>query len=207
MYIQWCIKGIAAEDGGGVDEATINSMLNSGEGILCNLWRNKPDSQISENEIQNVLTDDNLDRHVHDYDNFKDDTPFISLAAGAVERDTFLQTNEVHPAIDTALGFATSHNSHSGYLFYCWVIVGVKKAPEIRALAEEIRDLNMYHRWSAWQLEGELSAKINIPANQIHRVEKWNPHPSGSPIQDKSRTILNHKFISPKRISNIREFF
>ena len=170
MYIQRCVKGIAGNDGStGITEQGAKSLVIDGHGILCNWWRKL--NTISPPEIEAVLTDRNLDRHLHDYDAFCADTPFISLACGAVERDALVQKNFVYSAIDIALMFATEDWGRPGALFYLWVPVSYNRAVSLRAVAEPVRDLNTYQRWSPYQLEGEITAKINIPANQIERVE------------------------------------
>jgi hypothetical protein len=163
-------------------------------------------------EIRQKLTTTNLDLHVNNYNHIYNDTPFISLTAGCVERDTFYRTNRVLPAEDTALMFATRNGAQSGFLFYCWVIVGLKPAVAIEGVAEEVRELNSYRSWSAYQLEGELTAKIHIPANQIQRVEWWAPGPGGEPTRQTSRSewnpaYLNPSFNPPSDVSNIRELF
>jgi hypothetical protein len=62
---------------------------------------------LSPADIEDVLTEANLNRHLHDYDAFKAATPFISLACGAVERDTLVQRNFVYSARDAVLMLAT----------------------------------------------------------------------------------------------------
>jgi len=41
-------------------------------------------------------------------------------------------------------------------------------AVEISHMAEEVRELNIYRRYSAFQTEGEIVAKIEVSARQIH---------------------------------------
>ena len=204
MYIQWCVKGISAGPVTGIDDKAVLEMLNGGKGIWCNWWRNQGGPQ-SPADTFRMLNDANLERHVNNYSVARKDTPFISVAAGAVERHQFLTRNVVYPAIDTALSFATDYNKHPGYIFYCWVLVGIKKAPELKAFAEEVRDLNLYQRWSRYQLQGELTAKIEIPTTQIERVEKWIPGKMGAPNFD--REFKNPHFVAPERISNVRGLF
>jgi hypothetical protein len=79
-------------------------------------------------EIRQRLTLENLERHLHDYHNFGDETTFISLSVGCVERETFLGTNLAHPARVTALEFATRRAQITGYLFICWVIIAMNPA-------------------------------------------------------------------------------
>jgi hypothetical protein len=212
MFVQRCIKGIrgraANESHGGLTPADAISIVRDGRGIVCNWWRTA--KTISPAEIRQKLTTANLDLHVNNYNSVQNDTPFISLTAGCVERNVFYQTNRLVPAEDTALMFATENGTRSGFLFYCWVIVGLKQAVAIEAVAEEVRELNSYRSWSAYQLEGELTAKIHIPANQIQRVEWWAPGSGGQPTQQISRpewnpAYLNPSFNPPSDVSNIRE--
>src|SRR6266851_968937 len=161
MYIQWCAKGIIGQspnDADGITDQEARAIVDDGHGIVCNWWRDV--SSITQPQRRDKLNDVNLHRHVHDYSNFKRETPFISLAAGAVERDTFLQTNRIFPAERTARAFATLNGTRPGYVFHLWVIVGIKPAVEVEQVAEEIRNLHTYRRWSHFQLEGEVTEKI-----------------------------------------------
>jgi hypothetical protein len=215
MFAQLCVKGIRGRQdaerpdvGLSPDEAI--GMVRDGHGILCNWWRRV--ETISPPQRRQKLTAANLDHHINNYDNFSADTPFISLAAGCVERDVFYRTNRIRPAQNTALSFATDNGRRHGFLFYCWVIVGLKPAVSIEAVAEEVRDLNSYRSWSAYQLEGELTAKIQIPANQIERVEWWIPNGQGGVVQQASPpdwdpAYMNPRFNPPSDVSNIRELF
>ncbi len=206
MYVQWCVKGISS----GADPYSpdmfdwdaAKNVLRSEEGIISNWWRKK--GRISPNEVAGQLTENNLDRHLHDYGNFGPDTPFISLASGSVERDPILAGNFVYSAVDTALEFATDAWGRPGALFYCWVSVALNPAVEIQGVAEAVRDLNVYHRWSRYQLEGEITAKVHIPANQIKKVEWWDGSQSMTDPQD---TFFNPSFVDPSVVTNVREFF
>lgn len=178
-------------------------MMDDGHGIQCNWWRGV--GAITPTEIRTKLTAHNLRRHVHDYDNFGQETPFISLTAGCVERDAALRLNRIHTAEDVALRFATDWGQHVGYLFYCWVVVGLKPAVEVQMVAEEIRELNTYISYSDFQLEGEISAKIHIPSNQIERCERWDPTGGGRFGNVASQVFYNRRFTSPNAVSNIRD--
>jgi hypothetical protein len=215
MFVQWCVKGIRGrlegepEDSGLTADEAI-SIVRDGHGILCNWWRRV--GRISPFQVREKLTATNLSLHINNYPFFSAETPFISLAAGCVARDVLYRTNRVYPADDTALAFATENGVRPGFLFYCWVIVGLNPAVSIEAVAEEVRELNSYRSWSAYQLEGELTAKIQVNANQIHRVEWWEPEGSGQ-LQLRSRppewnpSYLNPRFAPPSSVSNIRELF
>lgn len=207
MYVQWFVKGIGSQDAAGnpaLSWDAAQALLLQGVGILSNWWRNKPGSVISPAEVESVLTEHNLDRHVHDYDNYGSDTPFISVASGCVERDALLRRNSVHSAVDTALDFATDAGDYPGCLFYGWVIAGLSPAVPLSGVAEPVRDLNVYHRWSPFQLEGEVTAKIHIPSNQIERVEWWD---LSSDATAPLRTCVNPNFVPPTAVLNMREHF
>lgn len=207
MYVQWFVKGIGSRDAAGnpgLQWAEAKAMMLDGDGITSNWWRNKPDQCISPREVEAILTEHNLERHVHDYDGFGHETPFISVAAGSVERDALLRRNSVYSAVDTALDFATDAGNHPGCLFYGWIVTSLNQAVELSSVAEAIRDLNVYHRWSPFQLEGEVTAKIHIPANQIQRVEWWDLSSDTSAAQD---SCINPRFVAPAPILNMREHF
>lgn len=208
MFVQWCIKGVRGRvpgepSGAGLDDAEARALLDGGHGIVCNWWRNV--GQITPAERRGKLTAYNLDRHIHDYEHFKDETPFISLTAGCVERDVALRLNRIHEAQDVALRFATDWGLRHGYLFYCWVIVGLKPAVAVEGVAEEVRELNTYVSYSDFQLEGEITAKIHVPANQIERCERWDADGKGGVAAHPAWRHTNRSFDLPAIVSNIRE--
>lgn len=206
MYIQWFAKGIGGrrdhetEDRPSMHEAF--GMVALGKGLVSNWWRGK--GTISPDEVAQVLTETNLDRHLHAYATYGVQTPFISVAAGCVERDALLQQNFVYSAVDTALDFATDAWARPGAVYYGWTIVGLNPAIPMGGISESVRELNVYRRWSPYQLEGEITAKVHIPANQIERVEWWDPnHSRTSPVD----VYHNADFEVPDPISNVRELF
>ena len=211
MFVQTCIKGI-----NGIDSAEAEAILN-GRGIQCNWWRDV--HRISPDEINERLTSANLDLHINSYGEphpvlpgqVSKETPFISLTAGCVERSVFLKTNFVHPAHRTALWFASDFGKLRGecFLFYCWVVVALTPAVEISHLAEEVRELNTYRRYSAFQTEGEIVAKIEVSARQIHRYEHYRIS-GGSremPTFSLEDVTVNPLYVDPYSIANIREAF
>jgi hypothetical protein len=128
----------------------------------------------------------------------------LSLASGCVERDTIAQRNYIYSAIDTALGFATDYWSQPGALFFCWTLVASNPAVEVAGVSEAVRELNVYHRWSPYQLEGEITAKVQIPANQISRVEWWD----GAVRKDRwIDRFINPKYVDPAPVTNLRDLF
>ncbi len=202
MYIQKFIKGISGEEPSGLTWQDACDLLNQHRGIQSNWWRHK--GTITPAEVAAVLSEHNLDRHLHDYDNFGYKSPFISLASGCIERDVLLGANFMYSAKDTALDFATGAFEHPGTLFYGWVMVGLNPAVELSAVAESVRDLNVHHRWSPYQLEGEITAKIHIPANQIERIEWWDPASDPSSPTD---VYQNPGYASAAPVTNMREYF
>lgn len=208
MYIQWFLKGIAGENspssGNALTWQNAKGLIAGGHGISSNWWRNKPGRLITPSEIDAILTEHNLDRHVHDYANYGSQSPFISVTSGSVERNTLLSQNFVYGALTTALDFATDAWGHPGAVFYGWTLVSLNPAVQISMVGEEIRNLNTYHRWSPFQPEGEITAKIHIPSNQIETVEWWD----GS--VDRSKPIHHFKnpgFVPPEPITNVRKHF
>jgi hypothetical protein len=206
MYIQWFVKGISGTNASSPSNALTRqsayNLISSGGGILSNWWRKK--GTITTSDVEEVLTDQNLDRHLHDYDKYGSESPFISLATGCVERNALLRQNQIYSAVDTALQFATDDWSHPGALFFGWTPVGYNPAVGFSGASEAVRDLNVYRRWSPYQLEGEVTAKINIAANQIQKVEWWDGN------YDKRRpkdSFLNPNFMPPDPLTNVREFF
>ena len=100
--------------------------------------------------------------------------------------------------------FATDNWTRSGALFYLWVVTTQQPAVAIDSVAEPVRDLNVYRRWSEFQLEGEVTAKVHIPANQIKRVEWWNPAVSQT---QPDAVVWNRRYVKPDPLSNIRDLF
>jgi hypothetical protein len=208
MFVQWCVKGIRGKYTGedkssGLDDFDARWVVDGREGIHCNWWRKV--GSITAAGIRDKLTEDNLNRHRHDYDRFKDETPFISMTAGCVERDVALRLNRIHEAQDVALRFATNWGEWPGYLFYCWVIVGLKPAVAIEGVAEEVRELNTYVDWSDYELEGEITAKIIVPSNQIQFCERWDLVRTGRVAASPTWRHMNSAFDPPTSVSNIRD--
>ncbi len=202
MFVQWAIKGISG-GGSGINDETARWIIDAEDGIRCNWWRNK--GRITCSETRAKLTAENLRRHVNEYDGFSRDTPFVSLTAGCVERDAAVATNRTIPARRTALQFATESGTQCGYLFYCWVIVALKQAVQIEGVAEEVRELNTYRSFSWYQTEGEITAKVQIPSNQIQKCEKYKRHdPAREEGMPPEWIHPNPKFVEPTVVSNIR---
>lgn len=207
MIVQWCIKGMSLDG----NDHLAKSLIDSRGGILCNWWRDV--HEISPPEVRDKLTEGNLNLHVNHFTvkdaatnrEFRELTPFISLTAGTVERDTATKTNILHRARATALWFGTNFGQNDqAYLYTCWVVVAPRAAVRIEGVAEEVRDLNTYRRYSDFQTEGEMIAKVSIPDNQIRNCEKWIWNRSAM-IFKREWTYSNNGFTPPEQLSNIRE--
>lgn len=175
MIVQWCIKGLSMQG----DKAA-RDIIDKREGIICNWWRTV--HQIAPAEVRGKLTARNLDLHVNHFtsidsatgSSFSENTPFISLSCGTIERDTAAQTNLVHRALQTALWFGTEFGQKTvAYLYTCWVVLSPRPSVEIETVAEEVRDLNAYRRYSPFQTEGEVTAKVQVQDNHIQSCERW----------------------------------
>lgn len=98
MIVQWCMKGMALDS----DDAA-EDLIDASQGILCNWWRDV--GTIRPNEVRVKLTDGNINLHVNHFTlidpatkrKFCELTPFISLTAGTVERDTVAKTKYTAP--------------------------------------------------------------------------------------------------------------
>jgi hypothetical protein len=216
MIVQWCIKGLALPS-----DADARKIINSGLGLISNWWRGAlqqpPFQQPPFDQIKTKLTPAGIDMHVNHFTEidpatqqaYSAQSPFISLSAGAVERNAAAQTNIVHRARKTALLFGTNFGRlHFAYLFTCWVVLAPRRAVSLEGVAEEVRDLNTYRRYSAFQTEGEVVAKLRVPDNQIKSCEKWQLHPmgpDGRPCLRVKWTQVNPRFIPPERLTNIRQ--
>src|SRR6476620_7770714 len=106
MFFQKTLKGISGLTNQQADHCLI-------AGIHCNWWRRV--QTISSPEIVMKLNERNLDWHLNHYEDhdpltnapFYENTPFISVTAGVVERSHFWQRNIIFDPFITALSFAT----------------------------------------------------------------------------------------------------
>jgi hypothetical protein len=208
MIIQWCVKGV-----GGIAPDDWKEIMER-KGLICAWWQQIEPQPFPIGDVPARLTPAHLDRHVNNYSAKDPDTglrvcertPFISLAAGSVERHKFLRTNQIHRARRTALRFATQNGRRDGYLFTCYVIVSINPAVPVMGVAEEVRELNSYRRYSPWQLEGEVTAKVLVPPNQIKSCEIWEAT-RGRPKLRQVGVNSNPLFEDPRSITNVRELF
>ena len=207
MIVQWCIKGIHLAGG----DAEARAILDSPDGLMSAWVRREKSLRYA--EIPPKLTRDNLNRHVNHFDEidpttglpYRVNSPFVSLSAGTIQRDTAAQTNLVHRARWRALQFGLDFGQQSeAFLFTCWVVLAPRPAPDIEGVAEEIRDLNAYRRYSEYQCEGEVTAKLRVPPNQIKCYQRWTwsrPRKQLTAFPP----VPNLTFRPPELLSNVRE--
>ena len=214
MIIQKVIKGIPIST-----EKEVSEIFD--RGICCNWWIVWCSGKLPVHEVPQRLTDELLDWHQNRYGDpypgtsrsdrpFYEQTPFISTTAGTIERNTFYQTNIRHSARDVALPFATEDWTRDACLFFCYLFILGKKSVGHEHFSEELRELNIYSGYSAFQPEGEITAKIIIPPPQIERAELW----SLKKVQMRSglysvptltNTWDNPLYLPPEDYHNIRE--
>ena len=196
--MQRCVKGIGGDS---ISEEEAKAVVTEARGIWSNWLRCR--KRVSGADIRDVLTERNLDEHLHNYKQYGKCSPFISLTCGAVGREAWVQKNTAYSAVDTALAFATDNGKRPGALFYLWVPVAHNAVVPLASVAEPVRDLNIYQDWSPYQLEGEVTAKIHIAASQIECVEWW----CHQDLSKRSWIKTNRDYVAPDRVTNIRGYF
>lgn len=217
MFYQKITKGIAYLSDKDADDIVIT------DGLQSNWWRLK--GTIREHEIKAVLTEENLVHHLDDYDELISPepndplmsgktygavSPFISTTAGSIQRDMANQRNILYSPFLTALEFATDSYRCGGYVFYAYVITIGRRAVVMRQFSEEIRELHIYTGFRKYHHEGEIAAKIGVPAIQIEKAEKYEGTKAYNDLVNgdmpkASRTIFNPDYVSPSRLANVRE--
>jgi hypothetical protein len=126
-------------------------------------------------------------------------SPYISLSAGIVLRDTPIGTR-VFPAWKSAVDFATGRGSFAGYIYRLWTVVAPKPSPELINVSDEVRNLNLYRTAWKYQQQGEITAKLVIPSPQIEYVVKV-----GMDGKLTGFRFDNTRFVKPESISNLLE--
>jgi hypothetical protein len=212
MLIQWCLKGIpeiaatSKVDGFGDIEAL--NVLTSG---LQSQWLRSTSASSLLPGLPNAvrqLSNAALDNHVNNYAAVKHNTPYVSLSAGVILPAPHFGGVSVRPAWQTALDFATSGGKTSGYIFRCWCIVAPKAIASLPAVADEVRDLNIFRRFWIFHDEGEIAAKLFVPSRQIECVQKVNSDLTPCNFKLPGRRgprIDNGTFVDPHDISNLLE--
>jgi hypothetical protein len=215
MIIQHVIKGVS-----GIDQTRAQQLLDGG--IKCNWWLNQ--NPLPFHEIPVRLTERNLQWHQNHYGEIDPEypdpsnpsnepfylhTPFISTTAGTVVRDGWEETNALMPAWEVALKFATNKWTTDGWLFYCYLFVLGRPAVAQLPFAEELRDLNISTSYSAFQPEGEITAKIVIPPAQIERAEFWDLQDVNDAVKNRklpkaAHTLHGKHYVQPDTFNNVR---
>lgn len=101
--------------------------------------------------------------------------------------------------------FATDSWMRPGAVFFLWVATSHRPAIAVSAVAEPVRDLNIYRGWLPFQPEGEVTAKVHIPATQIEKMEWWTPDGQGGGKLDCVRK--NPNYVRPEVLSDVRGLF
>jgi hypothetical protein len=209
MFVQMCIKGMHS-----ITLAEAQAILTR-QGLTCAWWRGA--RRISSGQIDERLTAEELDLHVNSYEDQHparsgfvwQESAFISLTAGSVERDVFLARNNVFPAHQVAMDFGTGFGARGEcFLFYCWVFVGMRPSVQVRHLAEEVRELNTYTKFSPFHHEGEIAAKVEVPARQIEKFEHYR---YGKNRRGRARIVRlgiydNPGYVRPHSVTNYRDW-
>jgi hypothetical protein len=209
MFFQKVLKGIT-----GLTRQNASEMFVAG--IQCNWWRKV--HRISPIQIVEKLNERNLDWHLNHYDEsdplmnhapFHENTPFISVTAGVVERDAFLRRNIVFDPFVTALRFATRDFATTGHIFYAYVFTLGRQSIELVEFAEEVRELNIYQNFLPFHPEGEITAKVEIRGPQIERWEEYDGPATfqafmNGDLPEPTATQVNSIYAPPEQYCNIR---
>lgn len=214
VFFQKFYKGLS--DSAIINEDRANAMLRR-DGIICRWW-DKAD-RISPAQIQDKLTARNLYWHLNRYsdedptegnERFFEHTPFISATAGTIERDSLRSRNYLHDPLITALRFATNNLRDDGFIFCGYVYTLGKRGVQLQPFAEEVRELNIYLDYLPFQPEGEITAKIIIPAVNLEKYERYEANVVRQQVRRGERirpsaTEYNMGYAPPFRFANVRE--
>lgn len=207
MKINWCYKGIA-ESAIFKDRTAEDVLLKTG---ILSVWmlRNAGVPLAQANiDAQSALSASALDTHVNNYAVAKADTPYISLTAGCYEYLGSTTPPKLYPAWVRAMRFATRNGTSPGYIFKCWVITGLKAAPDIPGVAEDVTNLSIYQSFFKYYKQGEVTAKLAVPRRQVESVIKFDKSGKVMPLAwngsvVKSAEFLNPDFKPPEEMSNL----
>lgn len=203
MLVQWCLKGIAERKTGSArfsDQEAHDAV--DRDGLRASWLRSQGHTFASDfaKLSHPVLSQSALDAHVNGFGSSASSTPFLSLSAGCVEIDPTSGGTRVFSALQTALEFATLSGQSSGYVFRMWVLVTPKPVPELPGFAEEVRELNLFRQFCVYHQEGEIAAKLLVPARQIASVQKYD-----AALNRIGPLYINKDFVAPERVSNVLE--
>jgi hypothetical protein len=207
MVFQYFLKGIARLDDDAAD------LILRRTGLICRWWQTV--DPLPWEEIGDRLTPENLETHLDRYDSidpstgapFADASPFISLSAGTILREAAARgiggRNRRYSARWTALRYATDNFKTHGHIFRGWVVVLPNPSLRLKEFAEDVRDVHSYHRYRAFHRQGEVTAKIEVPAVHLESVERWELNGSGG--ASLTGNSENPSFEPPSRHANIRD--
>lgn len=189
MFVQKFYKGIR-----NVGPNEIASVFQGG--LQSNKLRNEPASIFL--DLIPFLSEDHLYGHVTDYAAHGVDSAFVSLTAGT--RGTGDAGGFFRPfqAWETALRFAT-RGGVGGVIFEGWVVVLGTPAWHVVGVAEDIRDRHVYPRFNSFWAQGEVTAKLLVPGQQISRATLVDSNMT--PIE----TFHNQNAMDPAQFSNVRD--
>ncbi|GAB4577117.1 MAG: hypothetical protein Tsb0019_04600 [Roseibium sp.] len=196
MLVQHCLKGLVERQPGFTDPEVAAVLTSQG---LSTSWLRNSSNQMTDlpADSHNALSSAALDRHVNNFGQAAQTTPYYSLSAGCVELDISTRQTTTFPALQTALDFCTDGGRRDGYVFKLWVLVSPKPAPELPGFAEEVRELNLFRQFATFHFEGEVAAKLFIPARQIEYVEKYDMN------LNRLWRAPNPNYVPPERVSNV----
>jgi hypothetical protein len=128
-----------------------------------------------------------------------------------VEPDHEAEENYVWDAFYTAVWYATEEFKTSGFVYYGYVYTLGKQAIPLREFAEEVRDLHVYPSYMPYRREGEVVAKLHIPATRLRRCE-WYSGPKAEedfiagrrPYLRSIDILENPGYKPPEPYSNVR---
>jgi hypothetical protein len=201
MLIAWCLKGVAESATFTITEARA-ALTDAGLRATWLLNSNAAQSNLSA-DTHPLLSKAALDAHVNGFTVAAKTTPYLSLSAGCRERVVSaggIRSVQTYPALKTALSFATRNGRTPGYVFHLWVLVAPKPVPELPGFGEEVRSLLASPQFVRFHHEGEIAAKLYVPARQIKSFTKYDEHLIAAPPE------LNADFVEPDRINNVIEF-
>jgi hypothetical protein len=200
MMVQRFLKGINYP----LKEAEAREMLEQ-NGIHSNWWRKQ--GTITPQGVVDQLKEDRLLGHLNDYETVGADSPFISTTAGSVVRDAFGKENFLFTADYVATAFATNDFTEPGWIFSGYLFTLGRRAVAQRGFSEEVRELHTYTGFLPFQPEGEIVAKVHIPAVQLEEAWPVEPRqrPSRTSYASKGEPIANKRcYVDPKELLNLR---
>ncbi len=178
MLIQWCLKGIRQTNT--FSDAQAADVLMSKGLASAHIYAdpNHYTRSAAFADAHAVLSTIALDDHVNNFSSVAAHTPYVSLSAGCRTIDPVTGAARTHSALDTAIDFATGAvwgaATTPGYVFKLWLIVTPKPAPALPSYGEEVRDLNIFGKYTIFHTEGEIAGKLVVPHRQIASVTKYD---------------------------------